>query len=57
MESIDMRVSDIIHFQEKARKENKIPARSKACDPEEFKRIFNEKCEELKDGRKAAIQE
>ena len=57
MENINMRVSDIIRMQEEARKNNKIPTRSKARDPEAFKRIFTEKCEELKDGRKAAIQE
>ena len=57
MASINIRVSDIIRMQDEARKQSKIPLRSQARDPEEFKRILAEKCEEIKDDRKRVLQD
>lgn len=57
MESMSMRVSDIIRMQDEARKQNRIPLRSQARDPEEFAKIFEEKCEELNDERKTILQD
>ena len=57
MASINIRVSDIIRMQDEARKQNRIPLRSQARDPEEFAKIFEEKCEELNDERKTILQD
>jgi len=57
MASINIRVSDIIRMQDEARKQSKIPLRSQARDPEEFAKIFEEKCEELNDERKTILQD
>lgn len=53
MESINMRVSEIIEIYERARQDRRIPVKpKKPRGADEFKLIFNEKCEELKDDRR-----
>ena len=56
MVSTNMRVSEIIEIYEKARKENRVPYKPRKRT-DDFQLIFEEKCEELKDGRKTIIQD
>ena len=48
MEKESMRVSEIIAVYEKARRDNRIPYKPRNND---FKKIFDQKCKEIKDGQ------
>ena len=52
MENTSMKVSEIIEIYERARQDRRIPAKpKKPRRADDFKLIFNEKCEEIKDDR------